>query len=309
MQAFKRSRPGGAGRRRSGSKKRGSARRSGHSARAAGSNATRTPFAAMPKAAGDQTAHRASLKTPFKLTKSAAAVVIAGANPRIEAIRELQRLPLGEIIVVLESADEGGFGHVRAIPGITILHTNEMLGADVGRAVGARMTSADIILFVDGETPVAAESLADLLRAAEAGCDLVLADLGSQLGPFSDWDDAMRIRAFMNWSLGSPELHANSVDSLPHAWSRQGLEKIGTMRLAVPAQAHRAAIYGNLCIRCCPMKMLAGHSRGSSAKAASQMLSAGDHLEALRAAMREKGARLELPDLVRRRSAAGRDAT
>ncbi|NBD26519.1 glycosyltransferase family 2 protein [Paenibacillus glycinis] len=247
---------------------------------------------------------------PVALTKSAAAVVLAGSRTRLEAVQQLLRLPLQEIVVVLEDGGEEAFTRLRSLPEITIVHTRERLGADVGRTVGARMTDAELILFADGETPVPAERLAGLLEEVQAGSDLALADVGGQLGAFRGWDDAARIRAFMNWSLGRPELHANSVAVLPHAWTRQGMERVGLAQLAVPAMAQRAAIGLQLRIRCLPMHAarkggaLNGNAGGTATATTGARLSAGDHIEALRAAMRENGARLALPDQVRRRFAA-----
>ncbi|MBM7566723.1 glycosyltransferase family 2 protein [Paenibacillus sacheonensis] len=248
---------------------------------------------------------------PVALTRSAAAVVMAGPNARLESVQQLLRLPLDEIVIVQEAAGGEAFNRFRALPDVTIIHTREKLGMDVGRTVGARLTNAELVLFVDGEAAVSAEQLAVLLAEAQAGSDLVLADVSGRLGAFRGWSDAARIQAFMNWSLGKPELQANSVAVLPHAWSRPAMERVGLPLLAVPPMAHRAAIEHQLRIRCFPVAAAspAALGTGSMGPADAAKLSAGDHIEALRAAMRTKGARLSLPDGVRRRLAAGRSAT
>ncbi|RAP77401.1 glycosyltransferase family 2 protein [Paenibacillus montanisoli] len=239
---------------------------------------------------------------PVAMSKSAAAVVIAVPGMNRAAIKQLQRLPFQDIIVVLENGTEGDFAELRELPDITIMQTGDRLGADVGRAIGARMTKADIVLFADGGKETAAEQLALMLATAEAGADVVMADQTPQLGPFSRWDDRTRIRAFMNWSLGKPELKANSVELLPHVWSRHGIEKVGVSQLAVPPLAHLTAIRHKLQLR--SIALQAGASGHASVE-----LSVGDHIEALQTAMKAEGARLSFSDQLRRRAITGGTAT
>ncbi|SDW82030.1 glycosyltransferase family 2 protein [Paenibacillus sp. CF384] len=249
---------------------------------------------------------------PIAMGKSVAAVVLSvpGMNP--SAINQLLRLPLQEVIVVLEGGSEGEFAELRAVPEITIMQIGESLGADVGRAIGARMTRSDIVLFADGQSIIAAEQLALMLSVAETGADIVVADQTPSLGIFKTWDEAARVRAFMNWSLGRAELLANSVELLPHAWSRHGMETVGVSTLAVPPMAHMAAIQHKLMVRSCSLSKVRKNKtvaiRGPVG-VVSKELSLGDHVEALQTAMRSRGPRLAFPDQVRRRAAAGGTAT
>ncbi|WP_308635572.1 glycosyltransferase family 2 protein [Paenibacillus silvisoli] len=241
---------------------------------------------------------------PVAMGRTSAAVVIAVPGMNRAAIRQLLRLPLQEIIVVLEEGTEADFAELRAVPDITIMGIGERIGADVGRAIGARMTRADIVLFVDGRKETAAEQLALMLSIAETGADVVLADQTPQLGPFKQWDDRARVRAFMNWSLGKQELNANSVELLPHAWSRAGMEKVGIPQLAVPSLAHLAAVQNKLLFRSIALQKAKPDADVATGHASVE-LSVGDHLEALRAAMQAKGTRLTFPDQLRRRVIVG----
>ncbi|MBP3962017.1 glycosyltransferase family 2 protein [Paenibacillus lignilyticus] len=248
---------------------------------------------------------------PIAMSKSVAAVVLAvpGMNP--SAIKQLLRLPLQEVIVVLEGGSEGEFAELRAVPEITIMQIGETLGSDVGRAIGARMTRSDIVLFADGQSLIAAEQLALMLSIAETGADIVVEDQTPSLGVFKTWEEAARVRAFMNWSLGRSELLANSVELLPHAWSRHGMETVGVSKLAVPPMAHMAAIQHKLLFRSCSLSKARKNKTVARrpVSVVSKELSVGDHIEALQTAMRAKGPRLTFPDQVRRRAAAGGTAT
>jgi hypothetical protein len=253
---------------------------------------------------------------PVALGKTAAAVVEAGPCMKLEAVRELARLPLQQLVVVLsDQADADRYAALRTIPGVTIVHPAQAPDADAARALGARLAEAEIVLFADSRHLVAAERLMPLLAAIDNGADIALADRMQQLGLFSRWDEVSRVVAFMNLALGRPELLANSAAALPHAWSKGALAQIGRL-LAVPSEAHRAAIENRLNIALCrnagpiggKTKNAASAGRPQSPEAGAAFAQIEAHRSALQAAMAKKGSRLELPDRVRRRSAAGAGA-
>ncbi|MBW7474513.1 hypothetical protein K0T92_07125 [Paenibacillus oenotherae] len=236
---------------------------------------------------------------PLPLLKRAAAVVLSCGGVNASAcLQQLARLPLHEIIVVMDGGDLGSFGASRCHPGVTIIHIGQMIGGDLARSIGARLCGMDIILFADGGKGDRAEGLAQLLTAIDGGADIALNDETERLGAFRKWDNLSRVKAFMNWSLGRPDLHANSVVSLPHAWSRESLLAVGTGAIAVPALAQQAAIGGKLRFAQCPCGLGAPREDGAA-------LAFGDHFEALQAAMKQQGNRLALPDRVRRRGVSG----
>lgn len=239
---------------------------------------------------------------PVPLLKTASAVVLScgGANAA-NALQQLARLPLQEIIIVTDSRDTGNLATARDYPGITVAQLAQEIGSDGGRSIGARLNGSDIILFVDGGGAArGAEGLAHYLAAVDGGADIALSDKSAWLGSFRAWDNLSRVQAFMNWSLGRPDLRANSVAALPHAWSREGLKAIGTSVLAVPALAQQAAIEQKLRFVECPCER---NAQLETAGANANVI--GDHFEALQDAMRKQGSRLALPDRVRRRNMAG----
>ena len=188
---------------------------------------------------------------PVAKHKSAAAVVLSGEGLNIAAIQELRRLPLEEVIVVLEAAGENPFTDIRRLPGVTIIHMAESLGQDVGRALGLKLTKAETILFTNGSVVIPAERLAPFLAAVDSSADIALADTSGSLGLFSEWDDITRVKAFINWSFGRRDLLANSAADLPQAWSRKAIQLVGAESLAVPPVAHQSAIAHKLTIANC----------------------------------------------------------
>ena len=93
------------------------------------------------------------------------------------ALRELKRLPLHEIIVVENGSHDHTYAAARAFEGVTVIHIPERLGHDVARALGAKMSTGDIVLFMDGDMPVPAEKLSSYLVAADRGVDVALNDI------------------------------------------------------------------------------------------------------------------------------------
>src|SRR5262249_14016233 len=57
---------------------------------------------------------------PVALTRSAAAVVFAGAGANPASVKQLLKLPLQQVVVVQEGANEAQFAELRVLPEITI---------------------------------------------------------------------------------------------------------------------------------------------------------------------------------------------
>ena len=223
-------------------------------------------------------------------------------------IREAKALRPDELIVVLNGCTDGSLAVVRAIPGVTIVHYPEPLGHDVGRAAGAAVADADILLFLDGDLAIPARSLAPFVDAVRRGADVALNGLGRKLGPFSRWDEVTRMKAFLNRALGRPDLGAASMTAVPHALSRRALERIGAASLAVPPKAQALALASGLDVRIAGSVDVISRNRLRAANTGrgnpvSRMI-LGDHIEALRTVMDGAGPRLGLPDASRRREAA-----
>jgi hypothetical protein len=242
---------------------------------------------------------------------TAAIVTVKNEEKRIgKVLDELRRLPLAEIIVVVNGSDDDSDKKVRSHEANPILiHYDSALGYDVGRALGARAAVSEILLFLDGDIEIQAEKFIPFIEAVEEGCDLALNDITPFLGSFHRRDSVSVMKEFMNRSLGRGDLMANSLTAVPHALSRKAAEAIGWSRLAVPPLAQAAAIIQGLKISApasvdvISRNLKRTSNRGRTNSVASLII--GDHLEALQYAMDKQGDRLRFGDEIRQRHKAG----
>jgi len=221
-------------------------------------------------------------------------------------LAQLSRIPLHEIIIVVNGSNDGTLETIRRSSQAIIVHYREALGHDVGRAIGAKLAEADILLFLDGDFPIMAEQLMPFVDAIERGYDIALNDLSPYIGVFAHRDDVTAIKEFVNRSLARPDLGANSLTAIPHAIRKDAAQKIGYTNLSVPPKAQAIAIGQGLKI-CSPASVnvfasnrLRGHNVGRSNAVADLII--GDHIEALRTALHGQGKRLSYADRIRDRS-------
>lgn len=242
--------------------------------------------------------------------KKVGAVVMAMNEEQsiLSTIRELERLPLHEIVVVVNGSTDSSLMMARTSGKAIILHYNEALGHDVGRAIGAKITTSDIVLFLDADIPVSAEQLVPFVQAAGRGVDVALNDLTRYVGLFADWDEVTIMKYFLNRSNRRDDLSVNSMTAVPHALSRKAIEVIGSANLAVPPKAQaiamqrglRVGVGGSINV----FKKNRHRKENVGVNNPISKLIMGDHLEALGWVMQEENPRLKYIDLLRRRDRA-----
>lgn len=224
---------------------------------------------------------------PLALNKPAAAVVCAcNEEPTLgQVLVQLKRLPLTDIVVVLNGTTDNSLMQVLEQPGITLVYEPDRAGHDVGRALGAKMTEAETLLFVDGDMVVPAEQLAPFLYAVDRGDDVALNNLSSLLPPFARQDEVSRIKAYLNRVLNRSDLGSNSLTAVPHALSRRMIQIVKPQALAVPPKAQSLAIQHGLKVTA-PSQVdvirsnrLRSTNTGSGNEVARLII--GDHLEAI----------------------------
>jgi glycosyltransferase involved in cell wall biosynthesis len=222
---------------------------------------------------------------------------------------ELRRMPLDECVIVINGSSDASFPIARESPNAVIVHYDQPLGHDVGRAMGAKLANAEIIVFLDGDMPVHAEQLIPFIEAIDQGTDVALNNITPYLGIFAHRDSVSVMKEFLNRSLGRPDLAANSMTAIPHALSRQALQMIGCTQLAVPPVAHALAIRGGLKVSApASIDVISGNrQRLNNAGLHNEVagLIIGDHVEALARLTMLSGSRLLIPDQMRDRRAAG----
>lgn len=243
-------------------------------------------------------------------TRQSIGAVITVSNEEktiARVLNALERMPMKEIIVVINGSTDNSVHIAKQCPKATIVHYPNLVGHDVGRSIGAKLSTADMVLFLDGDIPIQTEELVPFIRAIDQGWDIALNDISPYIGLFTHRDGVSMVKQFVNRVQGRPELGANSMTAIPHMLSRKALQVIGSAALMVPPKAQAKAIrYG---LRICapasidvvtankPTRLNTGSTNPVS------NLIVGDHLEALHMLLHERGRRLEFKDALRTRTA------
>lgn len=243
---------------------------------------------------------------PNNLSIAAVVTVMNEESTITHVLEQLHRLPLEEIVIVVNGSTDGTFRTARSISDAIIVNVPEPLGHDIGRVVGAKLTRSDVLLFIDGDFPVSAEQLIPFIHAIGSGTDVALNDITPYLPLFSNRDSVTRVKEFLNRSLKRPDLKANSLTAVPHALSRKALDVIGVSMLAVPPKAQVRAIVKGLrvgapaSVNVIDKNKRKFYNTGVSNPVADMII--GDHVEALKLAMDITGGRLFFPDRIRLRN-------
>jgi len=243
--------------------------------------------------------------------KSVAAIVSVRNEEKTigSVVRQLNRLPLDEVYVIVNGSTDRSFQQVRERSQACVLSFPEALGHDVGRAMGAKLAQADILLFLDGDIVIPAEALIPFIGAVDRGADLALNDIGPYLNPFAKQDQVTHMKQFLNASLGRHDLGANSLTAVPHALSRKAVETLGLPNLMVPPKAQALAVHRGLRITAPgSVNVIRGNKRrrentGRNNQVADLII--GDHVEALKLAGDLAGERLAFVDALRQREQTG----
>lgn len=250
-------------------------------------------------------ANRRGHLLPIPLRGTAASVVYAtcDANALRATLHTLRQLPLGERIVVLPS--EASFQLVeaaRAEPGIIAVYQLELANADGGRSLGGKLSTADTVLFVDGDNRATAAQLANFIWKCDRGMDVALNDVSVQSGVFRRRPNVLRLAEFLNRTLNRRELRANSLSALPYALSRRALQSIGPDKLAVPPHAYAVAILNKLNVDLAATAPSAiAHAARVPVHMAAEPAMVSGFAEAWRATMNSLGSRHSFPDMLRHR--------
>ncbi|MCQ6559721.1 glycosyltransferase family 2 protein [Paenibacillus mendelii] len=240
-------------------------------------------------------------------TKKVAAIVTVmnEKDTILSVLEQLHRLPLHELIVVVNGSTDESFEIIRNQSRATIVHYREALGHDVGRAIGAKLAESEILLFLDGDFPIQAEHLVPFVDAIEQGMDIALNNISPYIGLFSGRDDVTTVKEFINRAMAREDLQANSLTAVPHAMRKQAAQRIGYANLAIPPKAQVIALDRGMRISSpASVDVITTNrhrSRNVGRNNAVSELIIGDHIEALKTVLDLKGSRLSFQDRIRHR--------
>ncbi|MBD0381612.1 glycosyltransferase family 2 protein [Paenibacillus sedimenti] len=246
------------------------------------------------------------------LKSMAAVITVFNEEETIgHVLEQLRRLQIQEIIVVINGSTDNSFAVTRQTSPATIVHYPAAIGHDVGRSIGAMLTTADMVLFLDGDIPIKAEQLLPFIQAMDGGADVALNDLTPFIGQFALRDGVTMMKEFLNAIQGRSDLKSNSMTAIPHMLSSNAIERIGAANLIVPPKAQSLAIKLGLRI-CAPASIdvikenkVTRLNTGAFNPVSNLIL--GDHLEAMHTLIKSHSSRLGFVDPIRKRSQLRRD--
>ncbi|MGG3283048.1 glycosyltransferase family 2 protein [Paenibacillus solani] len=242
---------------------------------------------------------------PTEKTVAAIVLVMNEKDTILKLLEQLHRLPLHEIIFVVNGSTDESFEIIRNQSKAIIVHSKHALGHDVGRAVGAKLADSEILLFLDGDLPILAEQLVPFIDAIKQGSDIALNDISPLIGMFSKRDYVTIVKEFINRSMGRADLGANSLTAVPHAIKKEAAQIIGYANLSVPPKAQVIALEKGLKINApASVDVITKNrlrARNVGLRNAVSDLIIGDHIEALKTAFELKGSRLSFTDQIRQR--------
>lgn len=229
--------------------------------------------------------HSAGIRARTIRSKVSVIIPVMNESRTLRAVlREVKKLqPQIEIIVVINGSTDGSAAIAQA-SGARVIHFDQPLGHDVGRSVGARHASGDILLFLDGDMVLPAAQLLPFLRAVERGTDIALNQYNGPVNKQTVHPVVLAKHA-LNAALRRPDLRGASMTTVPHAISRRALTVIGAEHLSVPPKAQAIAIQQRLRVEAVQLVQvgLKNPIRRNGRKGGDPLgrLIMGDHVEAI----------------------------
>ncbi|HGH7182189.1 glycosyltransferase [Bacillus cereus] len=155
-----------------------------------------------------------------------------------DVIQSVKPLNPVEIIVVVNGCNDST-EEVADRLGCKVIKYTELLGNDVGRAVGAKHAIGDVLLFIDGDFAIPTSKLQLFLNPILYDqTDIVLNNLDALFLKKQKPHSITVWRQILNALLEREELKIDSVLSVPHALTKEVVQSIGYECLVNPIVAH-----------------------------------------------------------------------
>ncbi|WP_240666514.1 glycosyltransferase family 2 protein [Longirhabdus pacifica] len=222
-------------------------------------------------------------------TSKSVSVIVTVRNEQdtvCKVLNELERISFDEIIAVINGTTDQSYHLIKhEYPSVTIVNYFQPLGHDVGRAIGAKVSQADMMLFLDGDIVIPAEQLMPYVYSINTDLDIALNNIEPLIRHLPSQDHVTVLKEFLNYVLGREDLEMNSLTAIPHAMSREAIQAIGLDNLIVPPKAFAIAIDKKLrigspaSIDVLTTNRVRKENRGSINPVAELII--GDHIEAL----------------------------
>lgn len=229
---------------------------------------------------------------------SQVSVIISASNEEEsvqQAILNLEQLHPKEIIVVENGSQDSTLEKCKG-DGVKCISYPFQLGHDVGRAIGAREASGDILLFLDADIVFKAEELRPFIVECMRDTDIVLNNLNPFYISSAMIDYVSMAKSYLNHILQRSDLGYSSLTAVPHAMKKTVADEIGYPNLAVPPKAQAIAMTKKFNVQhvhgvnVLERNKRKQHNHRSGNLVENMIL--GDHIEAIQWLQKQKGKRV-----------------
>lgn len=229
----------------------------------------------------------------MKKTMAKSLSVIIPASNEVDTISDVIQSvkPLNPVeIIVIANGCNDGTEEVANRLGCKVIRHTELLGNDVGRAVGAKYAIGDVLLFIDGDFAIPTSKLQLFLNPIlHDQTDIVLNNLDALFLKKQKPHSVTVWRQILNAMLEREELKIDSLLSVPHALTKEVVQSIGYECLVNPIVAHLRIAQSKWRIsRHCAIDVITPnkfrpveHAAYGTSLSQSERRMIGDHIEAI----------------------------
>lgn len=185
-----------------------------------------------------------------------------------------------EIIVVENGSTDRTLEICREYP-VRVFSYPHRLGHDVGRAIGAREATGEVLLFLDGDLLIEPSLLLPFVKACYNGADIAVNNLDPFYENISVIDQVSMSKYYLNSLMSRRDLGFCSLTAVPHAMKKSAVLAIGVENLAVPPKAQAIALYQGLRVdKAATIDVIFTNKMRPYHNAVAELI-LGDHVEAI----------------------------
>lgn len=165
-----------------------------------------------------------------------------------DVIAQVRKIEPFEIIVVVNGSSDSTEQIATALGAKTVVFP-EALGNDVGRSIGAKIATGDILLFLDADFAIPPKDLFPFCQAIVDGTDIALNDLDYYLNLSFPLHMVTACKYAVNLALDRIDLGIGSMVAVPHSMSKKAIQQIGWVSLLSPTMAQVKGVLADLTVR------------------------------------------------------------